>query len=271
MITPYWLLDIFLLAGLIYLLVVATFFVLQSKLIFIPTIEMEEYKYRLASASREFSVNTNNNGKINSLLITVPDSKGLIFYLHGNAGSIKRWKFMAEELSTQGFDVCIPDYRGYGKSRGKRVEEWLHLDMEEVFDHIAPEYEGKKLIIYGRSLGSGFATRLASARKVDAVILETPFYSLEDVANSYFPFLPVTWLLRFRFRSDKYIRHISAPCLILHGTKDRVVPYNSALKLYNSVSGLGHFNMVTINGGRHNNLNAYPLFREKLSDFLDEI
>lgn len=268
MITSYWLLDIFLTALFIYLVVCALVFFLQSRLIFLPTVESPEFVYKLATPHKEWSMETPNGGFINGLLITPQNSKGMVFYLHGNAGSIKRWRFMAEEISTYGYDVCILDYRGYGKSRGKKKELWMHEDVKFCFDEISKSYEGKPVIIYGRSLGSGFATRLAAYRKVDGLILETPFYSLLDVASSYFPFLPVKLLLRFRFRSDNHIKRVKYPCIIFHGTRDRVVPYSSALKIYAKVSDQENFKMITLQGARHNNLNAYPLFRDELKNFL---
>jgi len=175
---------------------------------------------------------------------------------------------MAEEIATYGFDVCILDYRGYGKSRGKKSESIMHEDVKFCFDEIIQQYKGKPVVVYGRSLGTGFATRLAAYKKIDGLILETPFFSLLDVASSYFPFLPVKLLLRYRFRSDNHVKRVKVPSIIFHGTRDRVVPYSSALKIYAKVSDQGNFKMITLQGARHNNLNAYPMFRDELKKFL---
>jgi fermentation-respiration switch protein FrsA (DUF1100 family) len=88
------------------------------------------------------------------------------------------------------------------------------------------------------------------------------------VARHYVPFIPVKWLLRYTMRSDLFIQHVHCPVLILHGTKDRIVPYRSALALFRLAESRGQVQMTTIVGGRHSNLNSFPLFREKLREFL---
>lgn len=147
----------------------------------------------------------------------------------------------------------------------------MHRDMQVCLDAVLKKYSDLPVIIYGRSLGSGFAVPLALNEKVSALVLETPFYSLLDVASSYFPLIPMKFLLRYPFYSEKYIAQVNVPIIIFHGTKDRIVPHSSALKLYQLIKGKRDVSMVTIQGGKHNNLNSYPLFREKLREFLEGI
>lgn len=265
-----WGVELLLFAVALYLLICLIAFIIQGRLLFIPTVEAPGYDYKLATPSQEWTMATPNGGQIHGLLLRSAHSRGLIFYLHGNTGSIRRWRFMAEEVSTYGFDVCIMDYRSYGKSKGKRRESWMHEDVKQVYEHFKSAYSGQAVIVYGRSLGTGFAVRLAAVSEADALVLETPFYNMLDVANHYFPFLPMTFLLRFRFRSDFWINKVKCPVILFHGTKDRIVPYRSALKLFHKVQSKESVSMITIPGGRHNNLNTYPLFYEKLSSFLTQ-
>lgn len=233
-----------------------------------PVFPGEPFEPKLATPVEEFHLKTPNNGHIHALLLKVDQPKGLVFYFHGNTGSLKRWQFMAEEVAGYGFDVFVCDYRGYGQSHGSRKESYMHRDNEFCYDLITSMYPNLPVIIYGRSLGSGFAVRLASRREPDKLVLETPYYNLLDVANHYVPFLPVSLLLRFRLRSDYYIHHVDCPIHIFHGTKDIIVPYSSALKLFREVDGTKNIHMTTIVGGRHSTLNSFPLFREKMKEFL---
>ncbi|MDZ4751027.1 MAG: alpha/beta fold hydrolase [Flavobacteriales bacterium] len=255
-------------ALLIYSGVCAVYYFIQENFIFVPTLPGEPFEPKLHTSHEELYIETPHGGRIHGLLLKVKESKGLIFYLHGNTGSLKRWQFMAEELAGYGWDVFVMDYRGYGQSRGPRNEAFMHRDVEECFDRLSILYPNSQKIIYGRSLGSGFAVRLASRRKSDILILETPFSNFVDVARYYLPFLPMRILLRYKFRNDFFIQHLNCPVYIFHGTTDKMVPYKSALKLYNAAKKVTSAELFTIVGGRHSNLNSFPLFRDKMKEIL---
>lgn len=253
----------------LYLCICIIYFFIQEKFIFVPTLPGEPFESKLATFSEEFFIETPNQGHIHALLLKVTEPKGLIFYLHGNTGSLKRWQFMAEELSGYGYDVFVLDYRGYGQSRGRKSEGKMHRDVEFCFDFILEKYHGQKIVIYGRSLGCAFATKLAARRLTDLVVLETPFFNMTEVGKHYLPFLPVVFLLRYRFRSDIYVQQIIQPVHIFHGTKDIIVPHSQALALYKLADQHNRqIKMTTIVGGKHGNLNSFPLFRERLEEFL---
>ena len=260
-----WGFHILIYAGVIYLGICLIYYVIQEKLIFVPNHISDFKKYRFVHPFEGRFFDTSDEGKIHSLHFKVENSKGLLLYLHGNTGSIKRWGYMAEELLDFGYDVLLLDYRGYGLSTGKKSERIMHRDMQEIYEEICQEYDGKKKVIYGRSLGTGFAVHLASLVNVDTLILETPFYSLLDVAYRHFPFLPMHLLLRYKFYSNIYLAAVQAKIHIFHGTKDRIVPYKSAYKLFVKYQNELDIEMTTLVGGRHNNLNTFPQFREKLT------
>lgn len=245
------------------------YFLIQEKFIFVPTISGEPFEIKLSATASNVYLNTPNDGKIHALFVKVPNPKGVVFYLHGNTGSLKRWQFMAGEISKFGFHVFVMDYRQYGQSSGKRSEAFMHRDVEHCYDFVCNEYPDLPVVVYGRSLGSGFATRLASRRKCHKLVLETPFFNMIDAAASHLPFLPVRYLLRYKFRSDLHIQHVHCPILILHGTRDIIVKYESAFKLFRLAREAGRdVRMVTLPGGKHSNLNIYPQFNESLAKFL---
>lgn len=252
-----------------YLLLCLVYFVLQERIIFRPLGKLyKSDNIRLASNFDEYFFEAREGGKIHSLLIHVENPKGVILYWHGNTGNLRRWATVAEEFTSFGYDVCVPDYRGFGKSKGKRTEALLHADSLQIYDWLKLRYPEKDIIIYGRSLGSGIATPLAAKRNPRQLILETPFYSLVEVALHQMPILPARLLLRFPFRSDQYITKVKCPVAIFHGTRDKTVPYKQGLALYEKIKDRKDSLMVTIPRGKHHDLNGYPLFREKLKEIL---
>lgn len=256
---------------LVYAAICLIYFFFQEKFIFVPSFIPDHFRTKVSTPIVEFRLDTPYEGKIHSILLKAENPKGLIFYLHGNTGSLKRWQFMAEELCSYGFDVFALDYRGYGESQGARSEAKLHRDVEFCYDFISSKYETQPIIIYGRSLGTGFATKLASRRKADGLVLETPFFNLIDVARYKLPILPANALLRYKLRSDLYLPHVQCPVQIFHGTKDKIVPHSSAMKLYHKAQEIRDIHFTTLVGGRHGNLNTYPLFRDRLSTFFSSV
>lgn len=252
-----------------YLLLVLFYFGLQERLIFIPARDKFGGPLPLATPYKEHFFDTPSNGRIHGIKLLTKEAKGIIFYLHGNTGSIKRWGHMGQELVDLGYDVFVMDYRGYGKSTGKRSEEALHNDVRLVYESVVADYAHLDRIIYGRSLGSGFAVPLAATHNPHKLILETPFMSLLDAVQKKSPFLPVGWLLRYPLRSDLSIKDVKCPIIMFHGTRDGLVPYSSAFGLYELVKSRDDVHFISIPDGRHNNLAKYPIFREKLKSFLE--
>jgi alpha-beta hydrolase superfamily lysophospholipase len=254
----------------LYACILVIYYFLQDRLLFVATPLKLRHSFQLASSFEEVYLASDDGGKIHALLIHATDSKGLILYFHGNTGNMSRWSVVAEELTTYGFNVLVVDYRGFGKSEGRRNEKNLNSDAQVIYDHAKTLCPESKLIVYGRSLGTGLAVKVASDNNPWKLVLETPYFHLPEVAFYHFPFIPVKWLLRFKFRSDKVIHKVTCPIAIFHGTRDRIVPYSSGLKLYELIGDDPKHTMVTIPRGKHSNLGSYPLFREKMRDFLEK-
>lgn len=254
----------------LYLLLCLVYYLFQERLIFIPVHRKSSRSLALTKKFEEFQLPTPNEGSIHCLLIktNAERARGVIFYLHGNTGSMQRWSHMGQELTDFEYDVLVLDYRGYGKSKGKRSERILHEDMNSIYSWLKIEFSYERHIIYGRSLGSGFAVPLAAKNDCDALILETPFLSLAHIAFKHAPFIPIKLLLRYPLRSDRKIRQVDAPVLIFHGTKDKLVPFRSAFALFKLIEENPKNEMVTIPDGKHNNLGIYPVFRERLRAWL---
>ncbi len=250
------------------LLVTFMFYSLQEKLIFLPTQLSMDYEYSFSKDFDEIFVDTPDGAVLNALHFKITNPKGLVLYFHGNAGDLSRWGVIASSFLDLGYDVLVMDYRGYGKSTGERSENALYEDAQRFYDLAKQDYQEAEIIVYGRSLGSGIATHLASNNNPKKLILETPYYSLMDVAQDRFPYLPLKSLLKYRMNSFEYIQKVQAPIRIFHGTEDRVVPFESGEKLYESIP---HTNkkLYTIPAGEHNNLSDFEQYQNGISNELE--
>ncbi len=253
-----------------YVAICVVYYIIQERLIFIRVRVRQNYKFKFKAKFEELWFDRPDGARIHGVLFRTPKvSKGAILYFHGNTGSLRRWGKQARKLTHYGYDVLVMDYRGYGKSRGKLSEKAIHEDARAAWDYLLESYDASQIVIYGRSLGSGPATKLAATIEARTLILETPFANLYDVARHYSALLPYHLLLRYPFRNDLYISGVTCPVFIFHGKKDMVVPYNSALKLYSLVPTDLEREMITFKKGRHSNLYKYNLFDLKLREILD--
>lgn len=244
-------------------------FYLQEKLIFLPRPLDQDYEYSFSEPFEEFDLKTSDGAVLNALYFPVDNPKGLILYYHGNAGNLDRWGRIVSYFPPQGYAVVVMDYRGYGKSQGKRNEQALRKDALLFYGHAKDlGFTDDNIIVYGRSLGASLATYVASRENPSQLVLETPFYNLTDVAQHRFPFLPVQKLLKYRFPSNEFIKEVRCPVTIFHGTEDQVVPLDSGKKLFETI-GENPSRFYTIEGGRHNNLIEFESFREGLSETLN--
>ncbi len=204
--------------------------------------------------------------RINGLHFYREKPKGLILYFHGNTRSIKGWAKYARDFYRYDYDVVLVDYRGFGKSTGKRSEKEMMSDMQFVYDKLAAEYTEHHMIIYGRSMGSGFASKLAADNKPRYLILDAPYYSFIKVVERFLPILPLRVVLRFHLRTDKWIRKVNCHTYILHGTRDWLIPIRHSEKLQKLSPG--KITLIRIHGGRHNNLPGFDEYHNFVRDIL---
>ena len=156
----------------------------------------------------------------------------VIIYFHGNAGTLMRRVERFRLLTQGGAGLIAFHYRGYGGSTGTPGEGALTADAWRIFHDAVQRFSGRKLVLYGESLGSGVATQLATKVQAEALILDSPFLSILDRASKSYPWLPVSWLLNHPFRSDLAMPQVRMPLLVLHGARDRVVPISEGEHLF---------------------------------------
>ena len=242
-------------------------YLLQEKLIFLPSKLPVDYSYSFTEPFDEIFITAADGAVLNGIHFKKEQPEGVIVYYHGNAGDLARWGEIALFFVDKNFDVIIMDYRTYGKSTGTLSEEALFTDGQLFYEYALEHYDESVITLYGRSLGTGIATWVASENKPLQLILETPFYSLLDLGKSRFPYLPVQWFLKYPLKTYEYISEVSCPITFFHGTEDRVVPYNSGLRLFNSVE-INNNSFYTIKGGQHNNLREFQVYRDGIEEIL---
>src|SRR5688500_14779823 len=173
--------------SILYVGLCALMFLLQEKLIFFPQKLRKNHQFNFGQAFKEVSIKTEDQKVLHGLLFEVDSPKGLIFYLHGNAGSLDGWGGVAETYTRLQYDVFLLDYRGYGKSEGNiESEAQLFQDAQTAYNEILKRYEEEKIVVLGYSIGTGIATRLASANRPRLLILQAPYFSLTDVMKQTF-------------------------------------------------------------------------------------
>ena len=252
----------------IYGLLCGAIYFFQENLIFLPTELSQDHVYEMNYPFEEITLSADDGAILNGLHFRQENHKGLILYFHGNAGNLQRWGELTEFFVAKGYDVIVMDYRGYGKSTGKRTMEALYMDSEFWYGYAKGHYSESEIIIYGRSLGTGIATYIASRNDPEKVILETPFYSLTEIARNRFPILPVKSLLHFPFPSYQYINDISCPITIYHGDNDEVIDISYAIQLFDSIEKEDK-EFILVPGGGHNNLVMFDEYTETIDAELD--
>lgn len=245
----------------------ASLYFFQEKLIFRPTTLAQDFTFSFSNPFEELFLNAEDGATINAIHFKSEKPKGVILYFHGNAGDLSRWGKITEFFVEMNYDVFVMDYRTYGKSKGVLSEQSLYSDAQMCYNYVLEHYQESKITVYGRSLGTGMATYLASNNNPKQLILETPFYSLTDVAKNRFPMFPNKKLLRFDFPSYKYVENVNCLISIFHGTDDAVIPYASGKKLFDSMNQKEKV-FYTIENGEHNNLIEFESYHNQIKNIL---
>ena len=254
----------YVIGGIIALSVIAYFF--QDKFIFKPEKLKQDFQFKYDVPFREKFFDIEPGVRINGLHFYREQPKGLILYFHGNTRSIKGWARYAKDFYRYDYDVLLLDYRGFGKSTGKRSEKEMLNDMQVIYNDLKLKYPEDHLIIYGRSLGSGFATKLAGDNNPRYLILDAPYFNFTRVIERFLPILPVRVVLRYHLRTDKWIRNVKCHTYILHGTRDWLIPirHSEALQKINPRK----ITLIRIPGGKHNNLPSFDDYHNFIRDIL---
>jgi alpha-beta hydrolase superfamily lysophospholipase len=267
-VTPYWFVILIAII-IIYIVISIALYYLQDYALFKPEKLPEDFQFHYENQeTKEYNLITRDGAIINGLrFFPKGESKGIVLYLKGNSKSIKGWGKFAVDFTRHGYNVLMVDYRGFGKSTGRRSQKNIKRDMQVVYNKIKEQTTEDRIILYGRSLGSGFATKLASTNNPKMLILDAPYYSLTKVTARYMPFMPLSVLIKYPLPTYKWLKYVQCPIHIIHGTNDKLIPYKSSLKLSKINPKLTKLHSVI--GGGHKNLNNFEAYHSMLDDILN--
>jgi fermentation-respiration switch protein FrsA (DUF1100 family) len=225
----------------------------EEKFIYFPYRKLDLTPAELGLRFEDVSLNAADGTRLHAWYLPVPHSRFCILVCHGNGGNIShrldRVLHMRSKLQA---DVFLFDYRGYGKSQGSPNEEGTYQDGRAALEFLLDgrNIPATRVILFGESLGAAVAVQLALEYQAGALVLESPFSSIPDMARAVYPFLPVGRFLRTRYDNLAKIPDIGEPLLVFHGTRDRTVPFEQGRRLFEAAREPKRFH--AIEGAGHN-------------------
>lgn len=265
---PYWL-HLTIIVLIAYVVISIALYYLQDYFLFKPEKLPEDFQFYYENQDiKEYNLETRDGAVINGLLFRPKEeSKGIVLYLKGNSKSIKGWGKFAVDFTRHGYNVLMVDYRGFGKSTGRRSQKAIKRDLQVIYNKIKEQTTEDKIILYGRSLGSGFAAKLASMNNPKMLILDAPYYSLTKVTARYMPFMPLSVLIKYPLPTYKWLKYVQCPIHIIHGTNDKLIPYKTSVKLSNVNPKRTKLHSVI--GGGHKNLNNFESYHKMIHEIIN--
>lgn len=248
-----------------YVGVVLLLYLLQRRLLFLPTAEHITPQAAGFAAAREVALLTGDGERVLAWYVAPRPGSPLVIYFHGNAEILGANVERHRNLVADGTGLIALSYRGYGGSSGRPSEAGLHRDADAAYAFAAAQVPSDRIVLWGHSLGSGVAVRLAAERAIAGLILEAPYTSAADIAAMRFWFVPVRLLMKDPFHSDRHIADVTAPVLVLHGARDDVIPLAVGERLYALIRAPKRF--VRFAQGGHVDLDACGAL-EVVRDFL---
>lgn len=254
--------------AIIYLLAVSYVYFNQEEMVFRASKLSPDYQFTYNQDFEEFNIPSFDGNKLNGLLFKTEKAKGLVFYLHGNAGNLAQWGDIGQKYTDLGYDIFILDYRGFGKSEGQIEDEPQVLkDISIAYKFLLKRYDEKKVIIAGYSIGTGPAAYLASKNKPKSLILQAPYYSFTELSSDRVPFMP-NFLKKFTFETANFVKKSKAPIYIFHGVQDQVISYSNSERLHQLLKGKSDF--FTLENQGHLNINGNDVFLDQLKIILNK-
>ena len=216
-----------------YILVLVFLYFFQRNLLYHPN-ENNYSEDKISVDIKKVKIKTSDNIELLGWFHekNLKDYKTLV-YFHGNAGTLENRIHKINHFQDMNINFLIIAWRGFSGNKGKPTEQGLYEDGKSAIDWLIKKgVNEENLILYGESLGTGVATHLAQNKNYAGIILETPFTSMIDAAKTFYPYIPVSILLRDKFENYKKVKNIKLPILIMHGEVDQIVPFSMGKKIY---------------------------------------
>lgn len=253
------------------LLVAGVFFthlyLTQEAAIFPGTVLPQDHQFEFDLPFEEVRIPV-DGAELSGLHFQQANPRGLVFFLHGNGGNLESWTTNVDYYRRVNYDLFIFDYRGYGKSTGRiQSEKQLHDDVRIAWDTIAPRYDEKPIVIYGRSLGAALAASLATDVSAELLVLVSPFTSIVAMARQQYPYIP-EWLVRYPLRTDNLVGSIKMPIVFVHGDADKLIPLDHSHRLIDLATA--RTRLLVIEGAGHNDIHQFKSYIDGLTGELPD-
>ena len=264
--------SIIIFAGGLYGLLCIYLFLMQAKLIFYPDFPSRELTASPTDIGLEYesvSIVTDDQITLHGWFVPAPEEKGALIFFHGNAGNISHRLDSLKIFHDLGLTVLIIDYRGYGRSQGSISEHGTYLDAEAAWSFLTEtkNIPAQKIVLFGRSLGAAIAAYSAANNTPGALILESAFTSVPNMAAKLYPIFPVRLLSRFQYNTKKSLLSVNCPVLIIHSPDDEIIPFENGLQLYRSAREPKQ--MLEIQGGHNEGfLLSGKTYSESIAEFI---
>ncbi|MCB8932467.1 MAG: alpha/beta hydrolase [Fimbriimonadaceae bacterium] len=242
----------------------------ESKLIYFPT-PYPGGNGGLPSGAQDVTFTTSDGVRLHAWWMPAKDARLTLLFAHGNGGNITTRRDVAIGLRKLGMNVLLFDYRGYGRSEGSPSESGLYLDAEAALAFLKEKgIPSQRVVLFGESLGTAVVAEMAVRHKAAAIILESPFTNIPDMARLIVP-IPMGWALSHRFDTLRKAPRFQSPLLVIHGTDDDLVPYEFGQRVFQSAPQPKRF--FGVGGAHHNDVveTAGPRFTNEIQAFLDSI
>ncbi|MCH7509127.1 MAG: alpha/beta hydrolase [Proteobacteria bacterium] len=224
-----------------YVLLALMLFLFQDRMVFLSNLPGRALTATPRDAGFDYedvTLETSDGLKLHGWYVPAAQARGVVLFLHGNAGNISHRLDSIAIFRELGLDTLIIDYRGYGQSQGKPSEQGTYLDAEAAWHYLVSNREvaADRIIVFGRSLGGAVAAWLANQYRPAALIIESSFSSALDMARKLYPFMPVRLITRLDYPVKLYVSRLHCPLLVIHSRDDEIIPFTMAEAIYNSAA-----------------------------------
>ena len=253
-----------------YAILLILLLIFQRSFLYFPDKEKIAHHYFNEFNIKEIK-HTTNDGLTLTGWIKKPNTEniGIFLLMHGNAGHVGHRVEKFRKILDAGYGFFFLEYRGYGGNPGRPTEKGLNLDAISALNFLREQkVADKNIILYGESLGTGVAVQLATTMKAKAIILESPYTSIADVAQQLYWYVPAKWLVFDRFELLGIIKNIQSPLLILHGEKDKITDVSYGQKIFEAAPQSKE--SIFVPNAGHDNLFDFGV-DEKILLFLETI
>jgi uncharacterized protein len=238
----------------------------QERLLFEPTCLAADQPVCVDDDVREFTVHV-PGATLSVAHLKLPEPRGVVFCLHGNSGNLQQWFVGLDAFRQENFDVVMMDYRGYGKSTGRiESEVQLRADVRAVWNAIAGDYVGRRIVISGQSLGTalaaGLSAELCAAGCVpDLTLLISPYSSMRALADELYPWVPAR-ILRYPLSTVDHACEVKGPVMLVHGDRDELIGFHHSEAIRKALPSC---QLLCVEGAGHRDVHQFPSFRQGLA------